>query len=291
MSDYATIRQSAAAIADRTGLVWVGGVDAVSYLEGLLSQNISGIAPGDGARSLLLGPNGKLRALLWVLRTEDRVGLLCDRGVVDTLMEDLARYRIRVDVSLQSEDRSIWEVWGPRAADAVADLAATGPDTAAPLVAAYPLQRSLLPRYLAVGGRPHAPAANPDQLEVVRIEEGEAIMGVDLTDKTIPQEGVDVASAVDFTKGCYLGQELVARIDSRGHVNRRLTGFVFAEGTFPASGSVVSVADRDVGELTSVAQRPGGAVALGMLRVEVPEEATVSTAAGVGTVSALPIVG
>ena len=157
------------------------------------------------------------------------------------------------------------------------------------IVVSYPLQRSSLPRYLTVGTKLDLPAVAREVLELVRIEEGEPIMGIDLTEKTIPQEGVEVSSAVDFTKGCYLGQELVARIDSRGHVNRRLAGFVFAEGALPAPGSSISYEGNGVGQLTSVAERAGGAVALGMLRVEVPDEALIITAAGAGTVSALPI--
>ena len=74
-------------------------------------------------------------------------------------------------------------------------------------------------------------------------------------------------------------------------MNRRLAGFVFAEGALPAPGSGISYEGKDVGQLTSVAERTGGAVALGMLRVEVADEALIVTAAGAGRVSALPVTG
>jgi folate-binding protein YgfZ len=132
----------------------------------------------------------------------------------------------------------------------------------------------------------------PGEIEATRIEVGEPIMGVDLTDKTIPQEGIEVAAAVDFTKGCYLGQELVARIESRGHVNRRLTGLVFEGSDLPPIQTDVLVADKVVGTLTSAAwsftlAKP---VALGMIRFEATEGMSVQVGASSGTIAQLPLV-
>ena len=95
-------------------------------------------------------------------------------------------------------------------------------------------------------------------------------MGVDIDEKTIPQEAGVVGAAVDFTKGCYLGQELVARIDSRGRVNRHLRGLVIAENVLPPVGAEVRSSDRLLGTLTSVAEslELRAPVALALLRRE-----------------------
>jgi folate-binding protein YgfZ len=292
MSDSHRVTPETGVVADRTSLVWVGGPDAVSFLEGLLSQGIGAMRPGAGARSLLLAPNGKLRALLWVLRDEDRIGLLCDAGILDTVLGDLRRFKIRVNVEITVETERVWEVWGPAAATLTghdgSDVLRVGESG---LVAPYPLQRSPLPRFVVIGAKPRAPIMSPAMVEMVRIEHGEAVGGIDLDDKVIPQEAIDTAAAVDFTKGCYLGQELVARIDSRGHVNRRLIGFVFAGGAQPPAGSDIVHEDRVVGRLTSVtpSEQLGGTIGLGMLRTEVGAEAAITAGEICGRVCELPI--
>jgi len=96
-------------------------------------------------------------------------------------------------------------------------------------------------------------------------------MGRDVDHRTIPQESGLVASAVSFTKGCYLGQELVARIDSRGHANRLLRGLVVETNVLPPPGSTVFAGERDVGEITSVGEslQLRAPVGLGLIRKEV----------------------
>jgi folate-binding protein YgfZ len=131
--------------------------------------------------------------------------------------------------------------------------------------------------------------------EVVRIEAGIPAMGAELTDRTIPAETGIVELTVSFTKGCFTGQELVARIDSRGgHVPRRLRAVVLPETTPPAGASVLA-GDKPVGTLTSVAPAPaGGSVALAYISrdVEPPASAIVSWAGGRGEASirTLPLV-
>lgn len=289
MSDHDSFSASAGVAASRTSLVWVQGTDAVSFLEGLLSQNIAAILPGEGAPSLLLAPNGKLRAILRVVRTEDRIGLLCDAAVENAVAEDLKRFKIRVKVEIELETADVWDVWGPEAA-AIVGYDGSGLQVGENCaVAGYPLQRSDLPRYVVVGDRPDAPKIPPDVIESIRIAHGEPVAGVDLDDKVIPQEALDVSAAVDFAKGCYLGQELVARIDSRGHVNRRLAGFTFPGSSEPLAGSEVTLGDRAVGRLTSVGRSSGGAIGLGMLRTEVGDATEIAAGEAPGRVCPLPM--
>jgi tRNA-modifying protein YgfZ len=277
----------------RSELVWVAGADAVSFLDGLLSQSIAGIRVGGTARSLLLAPNGKLRATLFVLRGEERVGLVCDRGLVGVVAGDLRRFKIRVDVELSIEQRDIWEVWGTAAVDVVDNLppAGTWIEVGDMIGFRMPFRRVPTERIVVVGARPAGDIASSDELEVVRIAAGEPVVGVDVDDKTIPQEIGDVTVDVDFEKGCYLGQELVARIDSRGHVNRRLTGLELSAEDAPEPGTAVLIDDKVVGNVTSSVQVPVGGVviALAMLRTEVGPGTVVAVSGDRGRVTALPM--
>jgi folate-binding protein YgfZ len=131
----------------------------------------------------------------------------------------------------------------------------------------------------------------------VRIEAGIPVMGREIDEGTIPAEAGVVDMSVSFTKGCYTGQELVARIDSRGgNVPRRLRGVVLGDGTVPPLGATVQSEGKEVGRLTSVAFSPrlDAPVALAYVRraVEVPTEVVVQWEGGTSSarVEALPLV-
>lgn len=264
--EYLAVRRGAAAVTGWHDLVWVRGPDSVRFLDGLVSQSVATMDSGGVAASLLLAPQGKLRAPHLLLRGDDEVGLLTDAGAGATVAGDLARFKIRVDAVISAETAPVVDVWGPRAADVVA--AATGAVAPAEgwarhgdvVMVAAPLPRAPLQRQVVVGvdvaDLVAAGAVRAGRLAVdaVRIEAGEPLMGVDVDERTIPQEGDLVDGAVDFTKGCYLGQELVARIDSRGHVNRRLRGVVIGDTVLPPPGAEVVVGDKVVGAVTSLAE-------------------------------------
>ena len=287
------ILEGAVAAKGRTELVWVDGTDAVGFLQGLLTQNVAAMQPGESASSLLLAPNGKLRATLTVLRAESRVGLACDAGRAEIVAGDLERFRIRVDATISIEDRSIWDVWGTAARD---ELPRSVPDGLwweddASVVFAMPFRHSSVARLVVVGAKPALTEVPADALEAFRIRIGEPVMGVDLDERTIPQEGLAVDTAVDFDKGCYLGQELVARIDSRGHVNRRLMGVRFAANAAVAPGAEVLQSGKTVGAVTSVAAVGDAVIAIGMLRIAVDVGAGVTAGVDEGVVVGFPMTG
>ena len=118
-SEYAAARTGAGLAVGSHDLTWVTGGDAVSFLDGQLSQDIAGMEPGAVSRSLLLEPRGKLRALLWVLRGQDRVGLVADAGIGTTVVEQLQRYRFRVDADISPDERTVAMLWGSGAAEVV----------------------------------------------------------------------------------------------------------------------------------------------------------------------------
>ena len=263
--EYLALREDAAWTLPWHDLVWVRGPDAVRFLDGLVSQAIEPMAPGTVARSLLLAPQGKLRAPHWVLRGDDEVGLLADLGAGTTMVDDLTRFRIRVDVAIEAESRPVIDVVGPQAPASVAELVGEDHEggwsrRGGSVVAVVPYQHVALPRLVVVGVDASVFEASAVRragrlaVDAVRIEAGEPLMGVDIDERTIPQEADVVSDAVDFQKGCYLGQELVARIDSRGHVNRRLRGIRLTTNVLPPPGANLVAGAQDVGAMTSIAE-------------------------------------
>jgi tRNA-modifying protein YgfZ len=297
--EYLALRDGAGLVAGAHDLVWVRGPDAVSFLDGLISQDVAGMAGGAVARALLLGPRGKLQATLWVLRGDEEVGLVCDAGRAAVVAADLGRYRIRVRAEVVTEERPLLELWGPDAA-AVA-VAAGVPDPGdgwvggAVVVARLPFAAASLERLVVAGAdraalvAAGAVPAGRVAVDTVRIEAGEPVTGVDVDEGTIPQEGGLVEGAVSFTKGCYLGQELVARIDSRGHVNRRLRGLRLRSNVIPPVPAAVLADGREVGTVTSIGEslRLRAPVAMALLRREVGPGDTVTVGWEGGSVEAV----
>ena len=242
-------------------LVWFEGSDAVRFLNDLISKEISELEEGAAVRSLLLSPQGKLDFMLWVFRNGDRVGLVTAPGRGEDLAATLGRYRIRVDVEISVSTEPLWLVVGDYPG---VDVSWQG-----------------LTRSLVFGEMPDLPALGADDYERARIEAGEPLFGVDVDEKTIPQEvGWLVDVAVDFDKGCYLGQELVARINSRGgNVPRHLQTLRFP-GEVPAIGVDVVFGDKRVGTLTSVS----GELGLALLHRDVGPGDTVTAAGQPATV-------
>ena len=264
--------------------VFVSGPDATSFLQSLLSQDLDPVAVGDSTHALLLQPQGKLIVDFRAVHAHaEQWCCICEAGFGPVLAQGLKRFRIRVKVEI--EDRSAHTetvaVRGPDAATLVGSVVdsdvvivaradwPTGPGievlcepSAAPLV-----------RDLVEAG---AVEIDADAFEALRVEAGIPRQGFDIDDTTIAQEAFLERDAVSFTKGCFVGQELVCRIDSRGHVNRLLRRLRATASL--TLGSTVIADGKDVGQVTSVA----GSVALATIRrgVEPGVEVLVRTASG-----------
>jgi folate-binding protein YgfZ len=247
-------------------VVRVTGPDAQTFLQGQLSQDVAALAAGQSADSFLLQPTGKVEALLRVTKLADDEFLLdVDGGYGDAVVARLERFKLRTKADLE---RLQWTAVAVRGSTDVAPPlggvvvpAEGGVDLLGPDVA------------LPEGVRPAA----PDELEVARILARTPRMGSELNESTIPAEAGVVDRAVSFTKGCYTGQELVARIDSRGgNVPRRLR-LLEIPGPPPAPGADVVVDGKVVGHVTSSAPRGDGSVALAYLgrAVTVPADVEV----------------
>lgn len=231
-------------------LVWFSGADAIRFLNDLISQEIGDVEPGTVRRSFLLTPQGKLDHLLWVLRGDGEVGLIADSGRGADLAAKFGRYRIRVDVEIEHAVADVWLVVGQRV---VEPGRWSGNRTALIADVSWPN----VTRTVVVGEKPNLPDLEPNTYEALRIEAGEPLMGIDVTDATIPQETGLVPSSISFEKGCFLGQELVARLDSRGgRVNHHLR-ILRIEGEALETGTEVMADGAAVGVLTSVADGVG----------------------------------
>ena len=195
----------------------------------------------------------------------------------EDLAAKLGRYRIRVDVEIEPSTAERWLVVGPLGNDPgrwTGDRSALVAD----------LSWSNLERTLVLGEKPDLPVMESDDYESLRIGAGEPLMGVDVTDGTIPQETGLVAETISFEKGCFLGQELVARLDSRGgRVNHHLRILRF-EGSAPEVGTEVLKEGEQVGVLSSATKGVG----LALLRRGVEPGETVTVGLDEAVVKAVP---
>ena len=245
-------------------VVRVTGPDAVSFLQGQVSQDVAGLSTDAGsAWSFVLQPQGKVDAWFRVTRTsEDALLLDVDGGFGEALVARLERFKLRTkaDFELLADWRcvAVRGVALPGGVDAgwpgVDGTDYLGPDVAPP---------------------PGIEEGTLSQYEALRIECGVPAMGRELTERTIPEEAGVVERSVSFTKGCYTGQELVARIDSRGgNVPRRLRGLILDGDDVPADGSALTIDGVEVGTVTSAARsaRLDAVVALAYVKrdVDVP---------------------
>jgi tRNA-modifying protein YgfZ len=296
--DYLALRRDVAAVDLSRDVLSVSGSDAVSFLQGQLSADVAALPVGSSTWSLLLEPQGKVDAWLRVWRTgEDRVLLDVDGGWGDAVSARLHRFKLRVDAVVE-----VLPGWrcvalrGPRSSEV--DVSSCGAD----LVAAIDWRG--LPGIDLLGPGVRVPdgvgTAGADSLERVRIEQGWPRMGTELDDTVIPAEAGQwlIDASVSFTKGCFTGQELVARIDSRGgNTPRHLRGVVITTNVVPPVGAVVDVDGVDRGRLTSVGESLDlrAPVALGLVHrsIEPPAEVTVRWDGGEAParVLELPLVG
>lgn len=222
----------------------VTGPDAATYLQGQLSADVTALVVGQSTLALLLAPNGKMEALLRLWRTEETEFLIdTDPGHGEAVLARLSRFLLRTDASIQLLDwncvalRSEGEsphLHDPDALDArISAMSAEAGGTGAELVGLcmWPGADGLDLLGAKVELPESVPQVGAEQLEAMRIRAGWPVQGAEITESTIPAELGSwlITAAVSFNKGCFVGQELTARVDSRGgNVPRNLTSLVFS---------------------------------------------------------------
>jgi folate-binding protein YgfZ len=249
-------------------VVGVAGPDALPYLQGQLSQDVDALAVGSSARSFVLQPTGKVDAWVRVTRiAADEVVLDVDGGHGDALVARLRRFLLRTKADVDALDWRAVAIRGPGAAEAIA---AGGGDDVLVAPAGWPGVDGVDLLGRAVEPPPGVPEVDASVYESLRIRSGVPRMGAELTDATIPAEAGRwvIDGSVSFAKGCFTGQELVARIDSRGgHVPRQLRGLITGAEELPPVGAPVVVDGAEVGRVTSAAPAPGTGRALALAYV------------------------
>ena len=304
----------AAGILDRSerGKLALTGTGAKEFLHGQVSQDILALTPGRGAYAALLTNKGKMRADLRVLDTGRELHLDTERAALQDLFNALRSFLVGYDVELHKRtlQSGLLSLIGPRSA---AILGALGvplealpepalehdhtearPGGVPARVIRTDLGLDLLCDSESVGTlraallEAGALAVGEEAAECRRIETGRPRYGIDLDDSVIPQEAGLNERAVSFTKGCYVGQETVARLFYRGKPNRELRG-VRAEAPL-VPGTTLLWEDREVATVTSAAVSPRlGPVGLALVRREVPLDTPLATSSGVSArVLALP---
>lgn len=313
--DYDALRHGLGAVWVERDVVRVVGPGAVGYLQGQLSQDVSALAVGESAPSLLLSPQGKVDAWLRVTRVADDACVLdVDAGWGEAVMARLGRFKLRtkMEMTLLADWRCL-ALRGPGTASLPGKTAtgargneAAGLGGGLTVPSFWPGAEGFDLLGESVDVPEGAVVCGLDALTCLRVEAGIPAMGSELGEKTIPAEAGLVEASVSFTKGCYTGQELVARLDSRGNrVPRRLRGVVVSWdllgdpelSKLPPVGAELSSGDKVVGSLTTVASSPGlgAVVALAYVRREVEPPAELTLQWGNVTVAVvvkeLPLVG
>jgi folate-binding protein YgfZ len=293
-AEYAAGREGAA-LFDRTGrgLVQVAGAEATAFLHRITAGRIKGLEPGQGAANLLLSAKGKVRFQFDLARTDEGYRLSTEPGQAAELMAALDTYLFAEPVELAdaSGDHAPLELCGPRAAELVRAVVGTLPEAAPGLalqtwaegrLGDAPVRVTALPVAGSPGWRldagPRAPelwqalvaaGARPAGLvarDSLRVEAGAAEPGVDVDDGIYPQEA-RLERAFRLDKGCYIGQEVVAKIDTYGGLNKRLCALAVDHDDPVAPGTRLLREDdgawRDLGVVTTWAYsfaRDGGVV-------------------------------
>jgi folate-binding protein YgfZ len=288
-TDYDRLRE-AAGLVDRSyrGKLRLTGGEAAEYLQGQVTNDVEGLAPGSGCYAALLSHKGKMVADMRVLRGEDFVWLDTEPAVLGVMLRNAQMYGIGRDVEATdvTAEHAILSLIGPAARDAL-DVAPPDREYAwvegeHGIYAATDFGVDVICPAPDADGVRAALGVEPvgeEAAECLRIESGRPRLGFDIGSETIPQEAGLNERAVSFTKGCYVGQETVARLHYKGKPNRHLRGLRLSA---PAErGEEVRLGDRVLGTVGSVTVSPThGPIALAVLRREAGPGDTVKVGDG-----------
>jgi folate-binding protein YgfZ len=320
-SGYAALRDGAALLEREMGRLLLRGADRRAYLQGLLTNDIAALVPGTGCYAAMLTAQGRMIADMRVLELGDAILLDVPRDLAAPLGAHLERFVFAEDVQIEdiSHSRSALGVYGPRAIDVLQSAPIDGGAPGAlfastrvriagrdallvrsdePGVAGFDVliardDTGPVRSALAAAG---AIVASDADVEAVRIESGRPRFGADMDTDTIPLEAGLEERAISRVKGCYVGQEVIVRVQDRGHgrVAKRLVGLTFdASAPVPSRGTLIHSAGREIGRLTSAIWSPSLArpIALAYVARDFVDAGTrVSVGETEAVVAALPFV-
>ncbi len=263
----------------------VAGPDRAKFLHNLTTNDVKRLASGRGCEAFVTSPQGKTLGYVSLLAGDDLILVRTNPGGLELALPHLQKYGVFDDVALAdvSERSFEFHLAGPRAEELFlvvgGDVPAEGDldhrdtrlaDCPIRVVRERPTGRPGLTLIGAVAAAPRVAAllyeqgspfglvdVDPGTANVLRIEAGTPLFGGDVTADNLPQEVGRDERAINFVKGCYLGQETVARIDALGHVNKVLRGLKLPVGPIPPRGAALEVDGKAAGKITSAAFSPG----------------------------------
>ena len=275
-TEYERVRAGAGLLERERGKLLLTGDEAAEFLQGQLTNDVEGLAPGSGCYAALLTPKGKLRADMRALRGDDWIWLDTEPDALLVVLRTVETYSLGRDVRWEDLTgmRSVLSLLGPASREA---LDARPPEREHAFVEGeHGLYVATDVGVDVICEAGHAAAVrealgvDPISLETaecLRMESGRPRMGLDMDGETIPQEAGLNERAVSFSKGCYVGQETVARLHYKGKPNRYLRGLRLS---VPAQrGDELRLGDRVVGAVGSTCVSPAlGPIALAVVRRE-----------------------
>jgi folate-binding protein YgfZ len=310
--DHYDALKRGAGILDRSrrGRLALTGADRRAYLQGILSNDIVALTAGSGCYATFLTPQGRMIADLRVFETGDRLIVDLEERVAAEVAARFEQFIFSEDVTVEDLGASTSQigVYGPRAAALLeteplaeyavrswtfggqqayllgtGDIGVPGIDVIVPRDQAAELERFLVSRGAIV--------IDDETAEVTRVEAGRPRFTVDMDTDTIPLEAGIEDRAISFTKGCYVGQEIIIRVMHRGggRVARRLVGIEFEpDAAVPTHGDVVKAGERQVGYITSAVRSVERArpIALAYVHRDFAKEGEAVSAAGVNATGA-----
>ena len=303
---YLALRQHAAWMdVSARGRIRVTGEDRARLLHAMTTNQIQALKPGEGCYAFFLNAQGRILADVNVLCFEDHFLLDCEPELRPKIYEHLDRYIIADDATLEDQTDQIAAiaVEGPEAESVLRRLGAPVPQEAGSqvtwnsrTVARLSITGSggffiLLPvaEKQAVVDALNIPEASPEDIRQVRIENGHPRYGEEITERYLVQETAQL-QAVNFTKGCYIGQEIVERVRSRGQVHRLLRRLEMDTATVPPAGLKLQVDGADAAEIASAVFAPAlnKTVALAYVRAPHADPGTHLTLSGTPSIVSLP---
>ncbi len=284
-----------AGVIDRSmlGKATVTGRDRAAFLQGMLSNDVQALQPGQGCPAAFLDAHGKVVSLLAVYALEDRILLELPAGTTERFLQVIDKFLISEKAYLEAADEAyaILALQGPEAERILSGLSGETLDSAPYShkeisIAGGPVRvarrtEAVTPGFHCWTSAAHGEAlwtalrgagavpVGAQALEVLRIEAGIPLYGQDVDETVIlPETRLD--ALVSYTKGCYIGQETVARVKYRGHVNRGLSGMVIEGDRVPSYGDAITAEDKEIGRVTSGVRSIalGKPIALGYVRRE-----------------------
>ncbi len=267
------------------GTVAITGRDRQTWLNGLVTSDLAKLAPGAASYGLALVKVGRIISDVWVVPAGERLLVGVPRDRVAIFREHLERYLMMEDASHADVSNDMGWVFahGPRSHELVRTVVAShggfggafdamgmeGGAMVCPSANVDALVRDL------VGGRDDVVEGTNDDWDTLRVQRFVPRFGVDFGEKNYPQEASIEKWAVSFSKGCYLGQEVVCRLEMRGHVTKKLVSVRLDPGDPPGAGAEIRSAEgKTVGSVSSVAPADGGPLALAMVRIDFAEPGT-----------------